>query len=72
MKIIVNGAWHELSPGDEPSAGRTLDSVLSHLGLSGSVVATALNGEFVAANARAGTPVREGDRVEVLAPMQGG
>lgn len=72
MKIIVNGAWHELSCGGEPSTDPTLDSVLSDLGFGGSVVATALNGEFVAANARGHTAVREGDRVEVLAPMQGG
>jgi sulfur carrier protein len=35
-------------------------------------VATAVNGEFVAAAARVRTPLSEGDRVEVLAPMQGG
>jgi sulfur carrier protein len=72
MKIIVNGAWRELSSAGEPAIDPTLESVLSHLGFSGSVVATALNGEFVAANARGRTAVQEGDRVEVLAPMQGG
>lgn len=72
MKIIVNGAWHELSDSGEPPTDPTLELVLSQLGLGGSVVATALNGEFVAAHARSQTRLQPGDRVEVLAPMQGG
>ena len=36
------------------------------------VVATALNGEFVASAARDAVALSEGDQVEVLAPMQGG
>jgi sulfur carrier protein len=35
-------------------------------------VATALNGDFVPAGLRAATPIRDGDRIEVVAPMQGG
>jgi sulfur carrier protein len=35
-------------------------------------VATALNGRFVPAARRASTPVQAGDRIEILAPMQGG
>lgn len=35
-------------------------------------VATALNGEFVALHQRATTLLSDGDRIEVLAPMQGG
>ena len=35
-------------------------------------VATALNGEFVPARARAATPLKEGDRIEIVAPRQGG
>lgn len=72
MKIIVNGAWHELTCAGQPSTDATLDRVLSSLGFGVSAVATAVNGEFVAANARARTVVQDGDRVEVLAPMQGG
>ncbi len=72
MKIIVNGAWHELSAAGAPSTEATLATVLSQLGLGDSVVATALNGQFVAAQQRAQTPVQNGDRVEVLSPMQGG
>jgi sulfur carrier protein len=42
------------------------------LGLAEARVATALNGVFVPKGARAETVVQEGDRLEVLAPMQGG
>ena len=65
MKILVNGAWRELQAGE-------LSAVLEELGYGDSVVTTAVNGEFVPSSARAATPLAEGDRVEVLAPMQGG
>ena len=65
MRVLVNGAWREVSDND-------LERALSELGYGDSVVATALNGEFVAASARNGTTLAEGDRIEVLAPMQGG
>jgi len=65
MRILVNGAWRE-------AAAMTLASVLEELGYADSIVATALNGEFVPASARGGARVSEGDRLEVLAPMQGG
>jgi sulfur carrier protein len=45
---------------------------LHELGYGEAVVATALNGEFVAAGSRPGARLTEGDRLEVLAPMQGG
>ena len=66
MKIIVNGDAH-----DVPSAA-SLARALEQLGFGGAVVATALNGEFVASAAREGITLSEGDRIEVLAPMQGG
>jgi sulfur carrier protein len=65
MKILVNGAWRETQ-----HAG--LARALEELGYGGSVVSTALNGEFVAAVERTRTVLAEGDRLEVLAPMQGG
>ena len=36
------------------------------------VVATALNGQFVPVGSRTNARLAEGDRLEVLAPMQGG
>ena len=66
MKIIVNGDAHEV-----PTAA-SLARALEQLGFGGAVVATALNGEFVASATRSDVTLSEGDHVEVLAPMQGG
>jgi sulfur carrier protein len=65
MKIAVNGAELELDV-------VTLAAALEALGYGDAVVATALNGRFVAARARAATPLAEGDRIEIVAPRQGG
>lgn len=65
MQIIVNGAVHEVS-------ALTVATVLHELGYGSATVATALNGEFVAATARSSAALCEGDRLEILAPMQGG
>jgi sulfur carrier protein len=64
MRILVNGVWRE-------SGATQLGAVLEELGYRGAVVSTAVNGEFVASGARAHRPLAEGDRVEVVAPMQG-
>ena len=65
MKILVNGAWRE-------TQCEALAGALEELGYGGSVVSTAVNGEFIAAALRARTVLTEGDRIEILAPMQGG
>ncbi len=65
MKILVNGAWRE-------TVARELAAALNELGYAGAVVSTAVNGEFVAAGERGGRLLAEGDRLEVVAPMQGG
>ena len=65
MKIIVNGAELELG-------ATTLAEALEALDYGDAVVATALNGHFVAARARALTRLSAGDRVEIVAPRQGG
>ena len=65
MKITVNSERHEV-------AGETLASVLDELGYAGAVVATAVNGSFVPVKLRRNTPLKTGDAIEVLAPMQGG
>jgi sulfur carrier protein len=65
MKILVNGAWRNTGASD-------LASALQELGYGNSVVATALNGELVPTSSRLGARLAEGDRIEVLAPMQGG
>lgn len=50
----------------------TLAHILAELGYVGRKVATALNGEFVPASGRDRTPLAPGDRIEVVAPRQGG
>jgi len=65
MRILVNGAWRE-------TRAAQLSTLLEELGYRDAVVATAVNGEFVAQSARASAPLADGDRLEVLAPMQGG
>lgn len=65
MAIIVNGAPLDVAPG-------SLAALLDALDYGDAIVATALNGDFVPAEDRAATDVRAGDRVEILAPMQGG
>jgi sulfur carrier protein len=65
MRILVNGAWHEVDAAE-------LAGALGELGYAERTVSTAVNGSFVATSARERTRLNEGDRVEVLAPMQGG
>ncbi len=65
MKLIVNGEPREAS-------APTLDKALDELGFGGRTVATALNGAFVPVRKRPDTALADGDRLEVLTPMQGG
>ena len=63
--LIVNGEPREIG-------AATLAQALEALGYGEAKVATALNGEFVPARARAATRLKEGDRIEIVAPRQGG
>jgi len=65
MKLVVNGEMQDVPAG-------TLAEALQSLDLAEAKVATALNGEFVPARARAATRVNDGDRIEIVAPRQGG
>ncbi|MGV8988954.1 MAG: sulfur carrier protein ThiS [Cypionkella sp.] len=65
MRIDLNGTPRELT-------AASLSDALTELGYGEAALATALNGTFVSAAARAATILQDGDRVEVLAPMQGG
>jgi sulfur carrier protein len=65
MRILVNGVWRD-------TAAQELAATLEELGYAGRIVTTAVNGEFVPRDARSHTALADGDRVEVLAPMQGG
>ena len=65
MTIILNGEMREVS-------ASVLADALVELGYGTACVATAVNGDFVAAARRASTTLSTGDAVEVVAPRQGG
>ena len=65
MTLIVNGEPREV-------AALSLAEALEVLDYADAIVATALNGEFVPARRRDATPLKPGDRIEILAPRQGG
>ena len=64
MKIVLNGESREIQ-------ALTLAELLVECGFSGRV-ATAVNEDFVPSSLRIAHTLSDGDRVEVVAPMQGG
>jgi sulfur carrier protein len=62
---MVNGQARETS-------ARTLAELCTALGYDDARIATAVNGDFVAAANRADTALASQDRVEIVAPRQGG
>lgn len=65
MKLIVNGSALEVE-------AETLSAALNALDYGDAVVATAVNGAFVPAAQRADRELADGDRIEIVAPRQGG
>ena len=65
MRLIVNGE-------DQHVDATVLTDVLTLLGYEGGWMATAVNGELVHREDRAGHRLHDGDRIEVLTPLQGG
>jgi len=65
MKIAVNGEALE-------AEAATLAALLAELGYEPALVATAVNEAFVRAKDRERCALKEGDKVEVLSPRQGG
>jgi sulfur carrier protein len=63
--LLVNGQHTETD-------ARTLADLVKARGFGETEVATALNGAFVPRSARAATLLRAGDKVEIVAPRQGG
>jgi sulfur carrier protein len=58
----------------EPIAtdARNLDELCAKLGFAQAKIATAVNGSFVAAGTRAATKLAPQDKIEIVAPRQGG
>jgi sulfur carrier protein len=65
MRLIVNGTVL-----DTPAADLT--RLIEALELDPSVVATAVNGDFVPRGERQAVTLHDGDHVEILSPRQGG
>jgi len=63
--VLVNGERRK-------TGAASLAELVAQLGYAQEAVATALNGDFVPRQARAGSLLRAGDKVEIVAPRQGG
>lgn len=66
MRIRVNGQEEDLDEGTDLSA------LLARLGLRVDAVAVALNAEVVPRSRLSATPLRPGDRVEIVRAVGGG
>ncbi len=65
LRIVLNGA-----PAEAPAG--SLQDLLDAGGFAGVKVATAVNGTFVPARARATHQLATGDQIEVVSARQGG
>lgn len=65
MQLTINGETREVS-------AATLAGLLVELDYQGDWLATARNGEIVPRALRSACRLNEGDRIEILSPMQGG
>ncbi|RWF59087.1 MAG: sulfur carrier protein ThiS [Mesorhizobium sp.] len=65
MKLMVNGEAREI-------AATTLAELLAALDYEGDWLATAVNSDLVHKANRTEFQLSDGDRIEILSPMQGG
>ncbi len=65
LALYVNGEPRQ-------TCAQTLAGLIEEAGYAAAKVATAINGDFVPARARPTTELRAGDRIEIVAPRQGG
>jgi sulfur carrier protein len=65
VNIIVNGQNQYISRVN-------LSMVLEELGYKQMKLATALNGDFISVEQRDNTELKDGDKLEILSPQQGG
>jgi sulfur carrier protein len=69
VRVTVNGEPTEI----EDPTGRSVRGLLTHLGVAERHgVAVAVNGEVVRRGRWAQHRLRDGDRIEILTPVQGG
>ena len=65
MQLFVNGEEKQV-------AAKTLSALLNELDYEGDWLATAVNAELVSESERDDFKLNNGDRIEILSPMQGG
>ena len=65
MEIVVNGT-------PQTTDAQTLHDLCETLGYADARVATAVNGDFVALSKRSVRKLNQNDRIEIVAPRQGG
>ncbi len=65
-QILINGEPREVAP------DTTLAELVAQIGQAPQALATAINGEFVAREARAQCMLKEGDAVFTFQPITGG
>ena len=65
MNILLNGEAYATD-------AKTLDELCTRLGFAEAKIATAVNGNFVAAMARPAVELAPSDEIEIVAPRQGG
>jgi sulfur carrier protein len=66
MQLIVNGSARELPD------GTTVSGLLEDMALTGRRIAVERNGEIVPKSLHAGTPLADGDRLEIVVAVGGG
>ncbi|WP_068776836.1 sulfur carrier protein ThiS [Paenibacillus sp. FJAT-26967] len=67
MKLHVNGDAIEV-----PDESSTIAGLLEHLGLSASLLVVETNGRILQAEDHTGTPIMDGDRIEIVHFVGGG
>jgi sulfur carrier protein len=65
LQILLNGEAYATD-------AKTLDELCARLGFAEAKIATAVNGNFVAAVARWAIELAPSDEIEIVAPRQGG
>ena len=65
MKISINGVAKDVT-------STSLAAVLHEAGYGDARVATAVNGQFVPVGQRESCPIEASDKLEIVAPRQGG
>ena len=65
MQLFVNGE-------EKNVRAETLSALLNELDYQGDWLATAVNAELVSESEREDFKLNNGDRIEILSPMQGG